>query len=821
MKGAMQKSSFSPIERAGLHPIVCDKPAVNFFEGALMGNGGLGVVITTRPDALAIRFGHNAVWDIRCSEATKDQIGTFQETFERINAIPETYASLHEDADYAQFIRVMESSYQKSYPRPYPCGSLILGWDRREAEVLGHRLDIATGLCEVYFLVAQRRAVVQIFVGFDADRLWIRTVDEQETPIKGFFNRVRLLPNPNTAVPPFDTVLPDPQLPAFQIPTEVSLSALTFRQVMPFAEPDEYDAAVGHPDDQAFRLSIHLNSTLGRRTFTNWYDQPELMGDLERAIDAAHTFIACVQFDHGLAIDLPIVHPALAEPTDAEFIVHRRKTQSVWAEYWSKSGVALADTFLERIWYWNLYFFNCAVKPGVNAPGLFANWSYRRIGTAWHGDYHMNYNTQQPFWLSFSSNHVDKHLAYVELVEQMLPFAQRWASHYYELRGANFPHSAYPVSMSIPPYPAPTWAWEMCETPWTVQSLWWHYLYTQDRAFLRNRAFPLLKEAVLFMVDYMRRPEAHGTRWQDDKYHIFPTVSPELYNGLLPGFRKNYDCLVDLTLTKFLFKAYLEATTCLDYQSAEVELTAVVTDVLEHFPAYPTAQSPHGDVFVSVPGEDPAVVYNTPNALMVVFPGEEYGLHSDPAQRAIANNTYRNQQIEGGNELVFQNLQAARLGVLDLEKFKRQLRYCLQPNGTCTDMALQVGGRFDDSWDYDFMARMGIWFENFAIPVVINECLLQSYNGVLRLFPNWTADAELFTLRAVGGFLVSAAQQRGVVQWVKIFSEAGQPLKLYSPWATGTRITHGELATDFTEEIVMIDTEPNGVICLTNAGIQS
>lgn len=58
---------------------------------------------------------------------------------------------------------------------------------------------------------------------------------------------------------------------------------------------------------------------------------------------------------------------------------------------------------------------------------MFANWSYLTIGTAWHGNYHMNYNIQQPFWLCFSSNHVDKHLAYVNLVDQILPISRRWA----------------------------------------------------------------------------------------------------------------------------------------------------------------------------------------------------------------------------------------------------------------------------------------------------------------------------------------------------------------------------------------------------------
>src|SRR6185312_8641859 len=99
--------------------------------------------------------------------------------------------------------------------------------------------------------------------------------------------------------------------------------------------------------------------------------------------------------------------------------------------------------------------------------------------------------------------HVDKHLAYVDMIERLLPVSRKTAREYFGLRGAYFPHSSYPVDMQVPPVMAPGLAWEVCETPWAVQSLWWHYLYTQDRAFLRERAFSPIKEAVLFLVDYM------------------------------------------------------------------------------------------------------------------------------------------------------------------------------------------------------------------------------------------------------------------------------------------------------------------------------
>ena len=206
-----------------------------------------------------------------------------------------------------------------------------------------------------------------------------------------------------------------------------------------------------------------------------------------------------------------------------------RRSGGAWRDYWSQSGVQLGDEFLERTWYRNLYFLNCAVRPGVNCPGLFANWSHGRIGSTWHGDYHTNYNLQQPFWVTFSSNHVDKHLAYADLVDFLLPVSRAWARDYYGLPGAFFPHSAYPVEMRQMPYPVPTWGAEVCETPWVVQSLWWHYLYTMDVDFLRDRAFGPIREAVQFLNAYIRRARTRGYEWDDDDYHIYPTVAPELH----------------------------------------------------------------------------------------------------------------------------------------------------------------------------------------------------------------------------------------------------------------------------------------------------
>lgn len=415
--------------------------------------------------------------------------------------------------------------------------------------------------------------------------------------------------------------------------------------------------------------------------------------------------------------------------------------------------------------------------------------------------------------MTFSANHIEKHVPYVDLVHFLLPVSQQWAKDYYKLPGAFFPHSAYPVEMTMMPYPVPTWGGEVCETPWVVQSLWWHYLYTMDAAFLRDRAFMPIREAVRFLNAYMRRPDAHGPQWNDDCFHIYPTVVPELH-GLRVDPAFSADCIVDLTLTKFVFKAYLEACRVLNVEGQEALLIREVREILDHSPDYATAESQRGKVFVSASGESSEQVYNTPNPLMPVFPGEDIGLHSPPEQLNLALNTWRNQRNEGGNELVFLNLQGARLGVLDLEKFKRQINYCLMPNGTCTDMVLQSGGRYRDETDYAFMARMGIWFENFSLPVVVNECLLQSYTGQLRLFPNWPRDkdAAFQDLRAVGAFLVSASQRGGEIEFVRVRAEAGGRLRLINPWPGDVTITRGDRSSTATGSLLEIETTPGETV---------
>jgi hypothetical protein len=801
------EKAFASFERAKHHPITSDRPAIDFFEGALLGNGGMGVVVTTRPDGILLHFGHNNVWDIRIAEDNREKIGTFKSVFEKVSAIPDTLDVLIQDPWYNDYRHMARENYAKPYPRPFPCGSVLLGFDRREVELLGHTLDISNGLCEVFLLVNNHeKATLQLFVDQGGDKLWLRLIDARGSLCGNVFDRARLLPDPSTPG----------EFPEYTVEEKLQEGIMSFRQVLPYQEPEEYDHEKGHPGDHAFRLSAAFSAPMAKASRINWDGNEQEMAPLEGRLAKGEHFIGCVSLTEGNRAAVRELSSDRTQTGNLDFTEAFERSETRWKDYWERSGVALTDNLLESIWYRNLYFFNCAVQEGATTPGLFANWSFGNIGTAWHGDYHMNYNTQQPFWLTFSSNHLEKNLAYVQLIEFLMGVSKKWAKEYYELPGAFFPHSAYPVDMTMNPYPVPTWGWEVCETPWAVQGLWWHFLYAQDVDYLRKRAYEPIKAAVQFLVAYMKRPEARGPQWGDDKFHIFPTVPPELY-GLRPGFKYNYDCNADLSLTKFIFKAFETASGILGTETAEKDLLNDIDNILSHFPDYPTAISEdYGEVLVSVPGEHSEVVYNVPLALFTVFPGEDHGLPSDQETMKLLKNTYRNQQNEGGNDLVFKNLQAARIGMLDIEAFKRQVKYCILPNGTASNRVLQVHGRYRDLSNYGFMDNMGIWFENFALPVVVNECLMQSYDGTIRLFPNWPLekDAEFYNLRAVGAFLVSASVKEGRVPAIRVVSEAGAPLRIVLPWVGTTTMERNGSVSYLKSGLLETDTEKGEIITL-------
>jgi alpha-L-fucosidase 2 len=806
----VNRHKIDAFERASAHVFVRDKPGPTYFEGLLMGNGDVGVCAVVRPDALAFHISKSDCWDIRVSEESDKEVLPFSRILEMWkNASVELKTkgnspSIEDAAFFREYCDRVGGSYRKEWPRPWGCGTIWLKWDSRWVEPKTYSLNPANGIFILDLKVRtfhdpERTARLTAFVDWDSGRLTIATDGPAPNlsviylpQIDGFhssaFDSGHVEPRPDQ--------LPMPELKHW---VDESAGEFSCFQYFPVIRDSE-----GNPDPP--RTERDRNFALHGRLAGTWsISQTE----------SSKSLVFTTNADHALRLDVAVATPrdvllsrleaqssASDDPsnwitipqthiyTDAELDTLaftnrsvtdasklavddlKRSSDARWREFWSASAVSVFDQELERIWYHNQYFLACCVRKHKNAPGLFANWSYGDIGSAWHSDYHLDYNCQQVYWGVFTSDHVDMHQPYVELIENLRPMSEKFSRDSFNLPGAFFPLSAYPVPSQIVPYPVPPWGYQICMTPWAVQSLWWQFLYTQDEKYLA-RVYPTMRSAARFLAAYLSKED-------DGRYHIFPSVSSENW-GFTVDFKFNKDCILDLSLSKFVLDAMVKASIILGKDPDERELWK---EIGENLAPYPKAQGPFGEVWIDISNAPPEHVYNVPITLAPVFPGEQVGLDTGRKHLEIAIRTAQTIRLEGGNDLVSQPLIRARLGMLDLSWFKGQIEYCLLPDGVSNDRVRQIGGRYSLTTDFDFMMRMGLWCENFAVPAVLNECMLQSYTGTIRLFPNTLnlGPVSFENLRAVGAFLVSAAYDGEHVVRFEIFSEKGENLRFVNPW---------------------------------------
>ena len=765
------------LNTAKKHSIRRDVASPDFFEGAIMGNGDLGLIVCTRPDALLMHLGHNNIWDIRIDEGQKDKVGTFKEVWGRIINDKDAFGSRQWFADYCR--EVTASYHDHVYPRPFPASDIYLFFDRKGYEVLGHELDISTGLLTINLESDERQKFyIKIAVSMETDDIVLKTVNDRGEAVNIFY-RLMIVP-----------YVPNDGLPRFTPLENGFIQLLTY---------NGYEGNVRPGVDKGFSMLYRLNGkTVPGGLDLRFAGISESVSELSFSVTEGY-------YDRVEQVK---------EAAVCDFNKITEYNAKVWAEYWQRSGIRIGDEFLEHLWYINTYFIRCAMNGHSRCVGLFGNWMCGSVGTAWHGDSHMNYNTQQVFWGLMGANRQELHLPYLRMIEDLLPVSAAWAKDFYALEGACFPHSAYPVPMTINPYPSPDWGWEIFETPWAVQSLWWHYTYTKDIDLLRTRIYPLIRAASAFLTGYMMRDGADPVG--NGKYHLFPTIVPELY-GLTRGLDKNLDGATDLAFTKFIFKATLKAIDDLGISGEEEKLAGDIRKILAAYPDYPTAEGRFGEVYISVGTEDPDhVIYNTPANLIQIFPGEDVdALTGDEDQLAVARRSWRHHYNEGGNDLVFYHLVGARLGIIDIERFKRHVRYCMLPNEYANLRATLTGGRYGDTFGMDFMMRMGLFTENLSLYAVVNECLIWGHTDTIVLFPNWDKNrpAEFCSLRTKGAFLIDAACADGDVTYVTITGECGGEAKLKNPWKRAV----DQSGKIYEGKVLAVALAPGGSVRLTAA----
>ncbi len=136
----------------------------------------------------------------------------------------------------------------------------------------------------------------------------------------------------------------------------------------------------------------------------------------------------------------------------------------------------------------------------------------------WNCDYHDDINTQMNYWPAEQIGMGDAHMALMRYVERMVPSARLTAKRLYGCRGVVMPYSDDLWARST--FGAGGWGIWVGGAPWLAEHFYRHYEYTGNEAYLKEEAYPFLREVCAFFEDYLV---------EDDKgtLQVAPSQSPE------------------------------------------------------------------------------------------------------------------------------------------------------------------------------------------------------------------------------------------------------------------------------------------------------
>ncbi len=466
-----------------------------------------------------------------------------------------------------------------------------------------------------------------------------------------------------------------------------------------------------------------------------------------------------------------------------------------WKQRWERSQIAIGDTLLEKYYYASQYLFASASRGNKMAPGLWGPF-ITRDSTAWGGDYHLNYNYQAPYWAAFSSNYVDLTDNFDQPLLDYMEKGRQHAKELLHIGGLYYPVGIGPKGICTTRWPlTPEEMQKRYGSPentidggykflgqkinavFSAANMFMRFYSTYDEQYAR-KVYPFLIGCADFWEDYLR--------FENGRYVIvmdhFNEVMPNLRNkGQWRDKLGDFNSNLSLGLVKMLFKGLYDMS---GYLQTDTSRRNKWAHIVNHISDFPTGPNPDGHIALKNTEQSPVEQQEQPNGLQrvsihgLLLPGAVTGPVTDPAFNQILLNDIRRWQTrskqpeEWGNtlgngiETVFPG--AARVGY-DADSLLGYLKARVVASSFPNLLITQAGGGVETL---------------SAVPLTIHEMLMQSYEGVIRVFPNWNRNrnASFRQLRAYGAFLVSSELKDGRVTSVKLYSEKGRPCQLINPW---------------------------------------
>jgi alpha-L-fucosidase 2 len=461
-----------------------------------------------------------------------------------------------------------------------------------------------------------------------------------------------------------------------------------------------------------------------------------------------------------------IVKKALNTRFDKGAVAHKQW----WLNYWQQSSVNIPDQQLEKQYYLEMYKFGAASRKGAPPITLQAVWTADNGKLPpWKGDLHNDLNTQLSYWPSFAGNHPEEGAVFTDWLWEHKPGFEKYAKKVFDAEGLNVPGVATLEAAAMG-------GWHMYSLSptvgaWLVQNFYLQWRYTMDREFLKNRAYPWLSETATFLEQV--------TELNNGVRQLPMSSSPEFRDNQMDAWfldMTNYD----LALCRFAFEKAAEL-------ALELNLIAEANhwkNILSQFGDFDLDETGGLTIAKGFPLNESHRHFSH---MMAFHPLGLLDYDNEKDKQIIEKSMIRiekngSSQWCGYSFSWLANMYARMYRGEDAAKALTTFATCF-----CSPNSFHLNGdqckAGHSSFTYDPFTLEG----NFAFASGIQEMLIQSYNGIIRLFPAVPAawkNISFSNLSTEGAFLVSAEKKDGITDSFTIIAPQGGIARIQLPFPT-------------------------------------
>jgi alpha-L-fucosidase 2 len=425
------------------------------------------------------------------------------------------------------------------------------------------------------------------------------------------------------------------------------------------------------------------------------------------------------------------------------------------------------DPSLEALYFaYGRYLLMSSSAPGDLPANLQGIWN-EDLNPAWWADYHTNINIQMNYWPAEVANLSECHDPLFDFVEKLAKDGRQSAKELYGAKGVWIGQSTDKWGLNRKQ--RGPWTEWVGAAPWLAQHFWWRYEYTGDKTFLKNRAYPFMKEAAAFFEDYLVEDPRPDSKWRGRLVTV-PSNSPEnsyLVDG--KGVTLAIGATMDFELIHDVITHCIAASEIL---GVDEEMRVRWRKLLERIP--PLQIGKYGQLQEWLEDYDEAEPgHRHFSHLFGLFPGDQITLEKTPELAKAARTSLERRLSHDGAYTGWSRSWVvgfwARL--LEGDKAEEQLRHLITDFATISLLDLHPPRIFQIDG-------------NFGGTTGICELLMQSHNGVIRLLPALPAawpEGEISGLVARGGVEISLRWRDGKAVGATLRSRQGGRYRVRIP----------------------------------------